>query len=126
MAPKSVRVPGWGGPPGRPSGGARSMADSFPENDVEVLRDYFPPDLQAAATSTAAGLLAATIAFGGDVDDSGQGDLALTVVDARIRFRKFLLHEALPGLQQAVGDVAHDFETREFGQARAALPGLPT
>src|SRR6186997_2671393 len=101
------------------------MAESFPENDVEVLRDYFPPDLQNAAAATAAGLLSSTITFGGDVDGSAQGELAIAVVSARIDLRRFLMDAALPGLQQAIGDIAHDFQIREFGQARAALPGLP-
>jgi hypothetical protein len=96
----------------------------FPENQVEVLRDYFPADLQQLLIGMRQALTAVAVGMPDRVEQTPDLDLARQVVDARETLIRFLFHPSLSATAESLAEIAQAFQTRKFGVAKTEVERL--
>ena len=107
------------------AGGLRRLV-SFPENQVEIFRDYFPDDFRRFLDEMLQGLNTIGTGFPDHVENSGDVDLARRVVNARSTLGLFLSHPSLRATQEHLAKIASGFKTRSLGLAKVELERLAT
>jgi len=98
------------------------MAD-FPENEIEVLREYVSDDLGELMARMRDGLAAANISVNGTVTGPN-ANLVVQVRAARNELRRFLGHPAFATSLAALRDIAQRFSTRNFAGALTKIDEL--
>jgi hypothetical protein len=94
----------------------------FPENELEILPDYVPAELQQLITTMRTAVEKTGLTTQGTVDeDRPNGKLVVDVLAARRRVVRFFTHPAFDSTRQSLAQVARDFQTREFHTARVDL-----
>ena len=86
---------------------------SFPENLVELLPEYVPPDLSAVLPEVIGALAAATMVIPDQAVGLG-ATLARNAVRARNRLLEFLDHPAFIAMQVLMDDIGTTFKQGEF------------
>jgi hypothetical protein len=107
------------------AGGLRQLI-VFPENQVEIVRDYLPDDLRQLLDGMRPALSAFLIGLPPHLDG---GPPAIAI--AMTTLLGFLSHPSLPAMMELLDRIGHAFKIRDFNQARddlgrlAGLDALP-